>query len=412
MKQPALMETVAAAVRPQLISKYFFLILFGSLFANLALQFFNATTSLYVESLGGTASFTGILLTLFTIAAMVVRILTGRLVDTKGRRMIIITGLLIFALASVSFAIFPYLGALPVLRFIQGVGFSISATALAVAITDVIPKERMGEGIGYFGLGQAIPTAVGPAAAIGLIAGHHFNSVFYAAAAVLLLGAGLIAFCDYEKKSPAKSGLKVNAETGNKAVLSVAGPSGRLWVYFEKTAIPCTVISLFSSIAVSATTAFLLLFAFERGIEHAGLYFTLSAVCMVIARLSTGKLTDRYGPMYTLFPGFLMMILGFIMLMASSSYPVLYYISGILAGLGNGIIAPALNATVIKAAPDNRRGAASATFLISFDVGFGIGGLLWGIVIDAAGYTAMFFGCALLMAVALSLSVFFFGRKA
>jgi len=68
---------------------------------------------------------------------------------------------------------------------------------------------------------------------------------------------------------------------------------------------------------------------------------------------------------------------------------------------------PPLTAIVVKAAPDHRRGSASATFFISFDVGYGIGGLLWGVVIDLVGFRAMFSGCASLVLISLLLSVIF-----
>jgi predicted MFS family arabinose efflux permease len=82
------------------------------------------------------------------------------------------------------------------------------------------------------------------------------------------------------------------------------------------------------------------------------------------------------------------------------------------AGFGGGMTGPALNAAVIKAAPDNRRGAASGTFMISYDVGFGIGGLLWGLVIDLAGFTALFAGCAIFTVIAMLISIIFLKKKA
>ncbi|SJU32539.1 Uncharacterised protein [Clostridioides difficile] len=45
------------------------------------------------------------------------------------------------------------------LRIFQGFGFGISSTAVATIVTDVTPKSRMLEGIGYSGVGITITTA-------------------------------------------------------------------------------------------------------------------------------------------------------------------------------------------------------------------------------------------------------------
>jgi MFS family permease len=408
-KQPTI-ESVSEG--PKLLNKYFFLISAVSIFSGLTLQFFNTTTSLYVKSLGGLASYTGMLLMLFTITATIVRILTGRMVDTIGRRKIIILGLLIFAAVSLAFTFFPYLGALPFLRFLQGIGYSMSATGISVAITDVIPKKRMGEGIGYFGLGNSLCQAIGPGLAMGLIIGGDFKPVFYVAAGSLVIAAILMLFCNYEKIGKNHRTQEPKAITA-KGEESPAKPKvSSLWVFFERTAIPFTIISLFSSIAMSAMITFLMLYASNQKIANAGLYFTFSAICIVIARLVTGKITDRYGALYTLVPGFVLTMLGFICLIFSAAVPLLFYAAGMFAGFGGGMTGPALNAAVIKAAPDNRRGAASGTFMISYDVGFGIGGLLWGLVIDLAGFTALFAGCAIFTVIAMLISIIFLKKKA
>lgn len=399
--------------KPRLLSKYFFLLTAVSVFSGLTLQFFNTTTSLYVKSLGGAASFTGMLLMLFTITATIVRIVTGRLVDTMGRRKIILSGLIIFAVISLSFSFFPFLGALPFLRFFQGIGYSMSATAISVAITDVIPKQRMGEGIGYFGLGNSLTQAIGPGLALGLIFGTNFNPVFYVAAGSLVISAIFMLFCNYEKDDKIKK-LRtgdVKPATESKNDSDTREKSNPVWVYFEKSAIPFTVISMFTSISMSAVVSFLMLYATTFGIKNAGLYFTFSAIFTVLARLLTGKITDKYGPLFSLVPGFLISIISFILIIASSAVPALFYIAGILYGFGNGITGPALNATVIKKAPDSRRGAASATFMISYDIGFGIGGIVWGLIIDFAGFTAMFGGCALFVLIAIILSVAILKKK-
>lgn len=382
----------------KLLNKYFLVITAVSTISGLTMQLFNASMSLYVDELGGSASFTGLLVLMFAIMATIVRIFTGRLVDVRGRRIMVIIGLIIYLVASLSFAFFPVLGALPYLRLLQGAGYSISFTALSVAITDVIPKKRMGEGMGYFGLGNAVTTAVGPLIALALIAGGSFNNVFYVAALTLAIGTILMVAFNHEKALNLQFTGSVNT-------------SGKFSLLFEKSAIPYAIVSILSSVAMSATLSFLMLYATGQGIADAGLYFTFSAVFMVVARLLTGKISDRHGTLSALIPGFILVILSFACLLLTAQLPMLYYLAGIIAGLGNGMASPALNAAVIRAAPDHRRGAASATFMLSYDIGFGLGAILWGVVIDLAGFSALFIGCMISIAVAILLSLIFIRKN-
>lgn len=83
-----------------------------------------------------------------------------------------------------------------------------------------------------------------------------------------------------------------------------------------------------------------------------------------------------------------------------------FYIAGALIGLSAGMVQPTLNAIVMKRAPAERRGAASATYLISTDIGVGVGSVFWGMFIDAGlGFNAVFGGCIICMLLACALSI-------
>lgn len=401
----------------KLFTRYFFIIAIVNVFAGVVLQIYNTTTSLYIQSLGGSSSFAGLCLTMITVSAMITRVLSGKLADAKGRRFAIILGLVIYAIASFSFRFFAFLEALPVLRFIQGIGYAMSTTALAVAIADVIPKERMGEGIGYYGLGQTVTTAIGPSIAVGLMVGGEFKYVFYFATGLLLIGSVLMLFCNYEKhpefiKKKAEASSKESILPKDSSAATKASAKTTFTSFFEKTALPCSAISLVTAIATGSVLAFLIPYAVSIDIGNSGLYFTCSAIFMVLARIVTGKMTDRHPPILLLIPGFVMHILCFTLLFLASYAPVCYYLAGVCAGIAGGITTPVLNATVIKAAPDNRRGATSATYMMSLDVGIGIAGVFWGLVIDWMSYRAMFIGCVITIGIAIVLTVILIPKSA
>ena len=161
---------------------------------------------------------------------------------------------------------------------------------------------------------------------------------------------------------------------------------GLLSQYFEKEALPCTFVSLFISVGMGATVAYLMLYGTEIDVYNPSLFFTLQAVTTVAARLLCGKLSDRFNPLVSLVPGLVFTGVGYLLLVLAKDEHMLFYIAGAFVGLGSGITGPTLNAEAVRRVPENRRGAASATYFVSIDVGIGIGGLLWGGILDSMGY--------------------------
>ncbi len=66
-----------------------------------------------------------------------------------------------------------------VFRIINGIGFAFSGTCQIALASKYIPKNKMGEGIGYLGLGMVIGSAVAPG--IGVTISENFwneNDIF------------------------------------------------------------------------------------------------------------------------------------------------------------------------------------------------------------------------------------------
>ena len=69
---------------------------------------------------------------------------------------------------------------------------------------------------------------------------------------------------------------------------------------------------------------------------------------------------------------------------------VVYIIAALLWAVLFGILTPTLQSIAIKAAPAERRGAASSTFHCASDIGIIVGSFLGGKLSDAFGYSRMF----------------------
>lgn len=264
-------------------------------------QALNNGTPLYITRIGGSTGFAGALILDFSIAAAIARLFAGRIIDRTGRKCIMVVGALLL-IAGSALAI-PLPGFYPqiVLRALQGIGFACVTTASATAAADVLPCERLGEGIGYYALGQSLGMAFGPAFGIFLCSLVFTESLFVGVAgagAVLLI---LVMCCNYEKhveRLPETSEYRVleerrrrlaeEADSGDiEAVIEEVEDADRyrgLAALFEKRALvgalPMVVICLGFAIPVSYTA----LYAQSLGLSNAGMFFFVGAIAMTASR--------------------------------------------------------------------------------------------------------------------------------
>lgn len=394
------METLITTVtkpKPTLWNKYFILLCIASTLIFMAMYLFIGVVPIYVDHLGGTAAFSGLLTTAATAASMVSRLFVGRLSDSRGRRNILVAGALLFTVSTFAYPLFPFLGALVVLRIIQGISQSATSTSSA-AVADVIPKERLSEGVGFHGVGMAIASAIGPTLSMTIIAGGRFNPLFIIVALLLLAATVIFFFVNYEKsrERPSKAG---NVNISEKDDLPF------IWRFIEKKAIPPALTQFIMQFGFASIFSFFMLYVEKKGIPYGTLFFTSSAVMVLAARLSAGRIADKKGTIWVVMPALFCGAASLILLLVSKNI-LTFLAAGVLYGICHGTVMPSLNASAIKRSPAARRGVAGSTFFIFGDIGLGAGSAFWGAVLDVSGFTAVYIGSAVFLILAL-ISAFF-----
>ena len=189
--------------KERLFSPVFILIVACTLCCFLFGQGANAGTSVYLEFTGESTSLAGLGALIFSIFAALARVIAGPLSDARGRKIAIVIGAIVMVLGGIG-PLFSNTGAFFIIwRIFQGLGFATATTALATAAADVLPLSRLGEGIGYYGLGQAISMSCGPAIAIALIYSDS-PDYFYVGLTVFAIIALVISTLIRYEKDPEK----------------------------------------------------------------------------------------------------------------------------------------------------------------------------------------------------------------
>jgi len=145
---------------------------------------------LYLSS-AGTGSFgVGIVMASYYIGAVITQIPSGKLVDLIGPKPVIIMGLLLFGLASLSFAIAHGLFLAVIFRAVQGIGAGAVTVAAIAAVTMTLEEGRKGASLGMIYGSQMMALAVGPV--IGSLLGSASLRLLFVAAGLLGIITGLV----------------------------------------------------------------------------------------------------------------------------------------------------------------------------------------------------------------------------
>ena len=394
--------------KERLFNIYFFIIIFVNLTVSAMMQMFNSTIALHMNELDYGASVSGTIISIGAISASIYRFFGGKLCERSGRKKLIMAGIGCFGIMSVLLGSTSNMPLIYIFRIFQMFGYSMASTAVSIAVIDVIPKSRVGEGLGYYSLATFLPQACGPSIALFLfqMKGGFFSVMAGAGAIGAISLAITCLFLNYEKRMREQTP-DMEMPLQNNKISSEQG----VWKYIEKKALPASVINFFIMFVGTLVTMYLTLYATQSGIANPGLFFTFSAIAMVAARIVSGKLYDSIGVLAAVVPGILMLIGGFILLVFCSRIPWGYYAAGILYGLGTGMSEPALNAQAVRGVRKERTSIATSTFFLPVDIAFMAGSVLWGMMIDHLSFSFIFSIAALISGIALMFSLVVFALQ-
>ena len=382
----------------KLWTKNYIFVMLSNFSAAFSHSAFATIIALYVSDIGGNNRIAGLMAGGMTLAMMCTRPLVGNLLDRVGRRPIIILGGFLFAFNTMAYLFAASLAVLVVIRIIHGfsqVFYTVSTTTI---VSDVVPEERMVDGLGYYGISSSIAGALGPMIGLGVYQQFGSTVLF----AMMTVFAMLGAFAAMAIRTQYRPRLRGGEQTSS-------APRGLAGLIELSTFAP-GLIHLAVAFSYSSVGTFLTTCGQARGIASISLYFTVCSCAMIATRLFAGKLTLRFGFSRPIFAGLCMMVSSVLLIaFAQSLAPVV--LAGALYGLGNGLVTPILQVLVFRLCAPDRKGAANATYGLFNDVGSGIGGSVWGFATLGIGYTATYLCAAGCLSTTFLTHQFYLKRK-
>jgi MFS family permease len=389
-------QSNAIKQRKPLWTQTFLITSLSNLLLFFSFQMLIPTIPTHVSQLGGNDVQVGLVIGIFTISSLLTRPFAGKALDLLGRRHVLLVGLSICALSIAGYSYWAAVTLLLAARFVHGIGWGMSTTSLGTVIADIIPAERRGEGMGYYGLSNTFALALAPLTGLWVMNTYGFPRVLLLSTALAVLSILSSLFIKYPKPLPLEK--------------SVHRPNliDRL---LERSALLPSLLLLCTAVCYGGIVTFITLFGREAGISNVGWFFLCNASMVLIVRPVTGLLFDRKGPEWVLLPGAFFTIAGLLLLSFAHSEASLA-VAALCYGIGFGSLQPALQAWTITRAAPNRRGAASGTFFSANDLGIGAGAMLLGAVATYSGsYAIMYRFSSILMIVFLLIYGWCFWRS-
>lgn len=332
---------------------------------------------LFITHHGGSKADIGIIMGALPFASILCRPWVSEMIDRVGRKRSYTIGCLIMTLLPLTYLLFHgdlscfYLPLIFV-RLLHGVGLAICFTATFTYIADIVPDERLNEGIGMFGTTGLTGLAMGPVIAEVIIKGFGFSTFFLAAAGLGAIGLLLQLLLP-------------------ESYMSASHESAQSFftVLLKDRIMTVASLALLFGFGLAAAGSFVSPLAKERHLAFVSLYFVSYSFAAVLTRVLGGRIADKVGEEHVVPYALILVGAGILALIFTRGIGVLV-LSGLMSGCGHGFLFPCLNALAIRNEPISIRGKITGVFTGGIDAGAFVGSTTLGYIGEWAGFNILF----------------------
>lgn len=320
----------------------------------------------FAGTLGATAAMMGVLTALMNACSLVVRPVAGNLSDRLPKRRLALAGAALMLVTALGQALAPSTALLAVMRLANGAGYSLCSVCMSTWFAETLPPARLGQGMGIFGLMNALGMAVGPALGIAVSDALGYRPALGLSAAFAALSlAGVLLVRDG------------GATRGGRGAQGENDVRPRLRL-LDRRAVPAAVVVALFTIPYMATQSFLVSYAEARGLDvPTGAFFTVYAVSLMALRVLLGRAFDRVG-----FVPFVVASgassAASLALLATMDGPAGLLLAAPLMAGGYGVMCSVCQSTAVRAVGAGCVGLANSTYYMGFDVGMTLGPVIGG----------------------------------
>ena len=334
------------------------------------------TLPLYIEDIGATKQQIGIIMGSFAIGLLLFRPLLGQLADKRGRKIVLMIGLLSAAIAPIGYNFVQSIPILFVIRAFHGISIAAFSTAFLALVADIAPVENRGELIGYMSLTNPIGMAIGPALGGYLMETYSYTALFTLSTALACFG--LLFSLPIINPIVEAQEQAINSDSS-------------FWLKLLAPRIRIPAILLFIiGLTLGNLHTFVTLFIKSAEVDlNPGFFYTVVAMASFCSRLFSGKASDRFGRGLFITSSLICYTLAMLILWNANS-SVEFLLAATVQGIGGGTIIPMISAMITDRSYAHERGRTFGLCMIGFDIGVALAGPIFGGIAQQIGYRNIF----------------------
>ena len=379
--------------RKSIYSKDVVLVMAASFFFMFSTMFVNPLINGYAKKLGASSAFAGVIVGIMSIAAMFLRPVAGNLTDKFSKYRLSLIGGVLILIGVLGYIFTPSSGLLLLFRLINGTGYVLCTVCMTTWLAFLVPRQHVGEAMGFYGLMNALAMALAPALSINIYQKIGYRESLIAAAIAAFLMIVVIQF------------------VGNHALpLKKKGQTQKKYFkIIQMNVLPVAILTTLFGMPYFITQADIVTYVEQRHLTVAvGSYFLIYALVLLVIRIGLNRYFDtvRFGVWFWLS---LVSTAAYIFLLAVMNNNWQMALAAAGMALGYGIIYSVLQSTALLLAPIEEQGLASSTFYLGLDVAMSFGPMISGVV-DSILPVKYFYWVDLVL-VPLMLVVYFIWRK-
>ena len=308
----------------------------------------------FTESIGASAAVMGFVGGLMNLCSLFCRPLAGNLADKLSKYKLSFIGAAFMTIACIGYILAPNEAVVVVSRIINGVGFACCSVCMATWMSNMLPKDKIGSGMGFYGTMNALAMAVAPAIGVSVYQRFGYRTAFCIA---LAFSIAIIIVIQFIKDKGEPESLQVERKTEDANITSsklyTARKKPRLRIV-EAKVLPVAFIIMLFAIPYCATQSFLVTYAEVRGLNvTVSMFFPSYAVVLIVLRLTLRRFFDKL-PFHV------------------------FLLAGCISELTAIVLLTVMQNKAILLADKEKRGMANSTYYIGVDLGMTLGPMIGG----------------------------------
>ena len=325
----------------------------------------------FTESIGGSAAVMGFVGGLMNLCSLFCRPFAGNLADRLSKYKVSLIGAVFMSLACIGYILAPNEAVVVTARIINGIGFTCCSVCMATWMSNMLPKEKIGSGMGVYGTMNALGMAVAPAIGVSVYQRFGYRMAFCIA---LVFSIAIIIVIQFikDKGNPVQTEKTENIKPAGEITVKP-----RLQVVDVKV-LPIAFIIMLFAIPYCATQSFLVTYAEVQNLPvTVSMFFPTYAIVLIVLRLTLRNLFDKLPFRVFLLSSCICEFLAILLLAGMRNNIMMMLASVFLAG-GYGIMSSVCQSTAMLLAGREKRGLANSTYYIGVDLGMTLGPMIGG----------------------------------